>query len=62
MTMAQLLRELPAAVPLLREMGMDCGTCLSKVVDTIEMAACRHGLDLGEVLMVLNDLEERSSP
>ncbi len=62
MTMAQLLRELPAALPLLQEMGMDCSVCLSKIVDTIEIAAYRHGLDLEEVLAALNDLEEHSSP
>ncbi|MBO8125799.1 MAG: DUF1858 domain-containing protein [Firmicutes bacterium] len=53
MTMAQLIREHPELGPFLRELGLACADCLSKVVDTVAVVAERYGMDVEDFLAAL---------
>ncbi|MBF0147100.1 MAG: hypothetical protein HQL84_13455 [Magnetococcales bacterium] len=54
--MAQLIRENPQLAGILRNRGIDCGSCLASQVDTLADVVRTYNLDLGELLLELERL------
>jgi hybrid cluster-associated redox disulfide protein len=55
MTLEQLIKKHPEAVPVLFQHGLHCIGCHIAATETIEQAAEAHGIDLKELLKNLND-------
>lgn len=54
MTIGEAIRQYPDAAQILMSFGMGCVACPSAQGETIEEAAMVHGLDLDELMEVLN--------
>ena len=57
MVIAELVEKCPDKVNLLMEAGMHCVTCPAALGETIEEACMVHGIDVNEMLLVLNSEE-----
>lgn len=55
MTIGELVRSYPNAVPVLFSFGMGCVGCPSSQAETIEEAAMVHGMDLDQLMTALNE-------
>ena len=56
MTIGEILRVNPAVAPLLMQVGMHCLGCPSAQAETLEEAAMVHGMDINELMSVINEL------
>lgn len=54
----ELVRNVPASIPVLMEYGMACVGCPSSQMETIEEAAMVHGLDFEHLMEDLKQLED----
>lgn len=54
MILSDIVRNYPEAIPVLREMGMNCLGCPSSSMETLEQAATVHGKDLEVILDQIN--------
>ena len=54
MTIGEILRTNPAVAPILMEAGMHCIGCPASQMETLEEACEVHGIDVNEVLEMLN--------
>ena len=57
MTIGELIRLNPKAVPVLMSFGMGCVGCPSAQMETLEEAAQVHGMDINEMLDALNKIQ-----
>lgn len=55
MTIGELVRSFPKAVPVLMSFGMGCVGCPSAQAETIEEAAMVHGMDIDSLMKALNE-------
>lgn len=55
MTIGELVRQYPDAIPVLFSFGMGCVGCPSSQAETIEEAAMVHGMDLEQLMTSLNE-------
>ncbi len=56
MTIGEILRVNPAVAPVLMQVGMHCLGCPSAQAETLEEAAMVHGMDINELMSVINEL------
>ncbi len=54
-TIGEIAAKFPKAVELLQEKGMPCVGCPMAMMETVEMAAQRHELELDKLIKELND-------
>jgi hybrid cluster-associated redox disulfide protein len=57
MTIGELIRLNPKAVPVLMSFGMGCVGCPSAQMETLEEAAQVHGMDINKMLEALNQAQ-----
>lgn len=57
MTIGELIRLNPKAVPVLMSFGMGCVGCPSAQMETLEDAAQVHGMDINKMLEALNQAQ-----
>ena len=55
MTIGELLRAKPEAVPVLRSAGMHCLGCPSAQAESIEDAAMVHGINIYELMKAIEE-------
>ena len=55
MTIGELVRQFPDAIPVLLSFGMGCVGCPSSQAETLEEAAMVHGMDLSQLMTALNE-------
>ena len=56
MTIGEMLRTNPNVAPILMEAGMHCLGCPSAQGETLEEAAMVHGIDVDELMKVIEEL------
>lgn len=54
MTIGQVIRENPSAVPVFIKNGLTCVGCPMASMETLEQGAVSHGIDLDKLLKELN--------
>ncbi len=52
--LSDIVRKHPEAIPVLREMGMNCIGCPSSSMETLEQAAEVHARDIEDILNQIN--------
>ena len=52
----ELLVTFPEAAPILMEIGMHCLGCPASQMESLEEAAMVHGMDINELMSVINEL------
>jgi hybrid cluster-associated redox disulfide protein len=50
MKISELIEKYPKAIEVLMESGMHCFGCGMAAMETIEQAACSHGIDCDELI------------
>jgi len=56
MSITELLQAHPQTAGILREVGMACSLCMGASTETLEQGIKAHGLNLEEVLSLLNSV------
>lgn len=56
MTVGEILRKSPDVAPVLMNVGMHCIGCPSAQGETLEEAAMVHGLDINEIMSVIESM------
>ncbi len=56
MTVGEIIRNNPEVVPVLMNVGMHCIGCPSAQAESLEEAAMVHGLDIDEIMQVIEAL------
>lgn len=58
--LGDLIKNDPEKASLLMEFGMHCVTCFAAAGETIEEACMVHGIDVDEILTLLNSEEKKA--
>ena len=56
MTIGEILRTNPEVAPVLLDAGMHCLGCPASQAETLEEAAMVHGIDVDELMKVIEEL------
>jgi len=56
MTVGEIMRKSPDVAPVLMNVGMHCIGCPSAQGETLEEAAMVHGLDIDEIMSVIESM------